>query len=97
MVVGGEVVTLKSLEESSNLLISEMPINVSLSLNSCRIFEDWAGQHDLISVDCRYPRSCEDEVFFLAELQSQRFRTFDQVLCTYLLSSFQEVNESDNI
>ncbi|KAI4330284.1 hypothetical protein MLD38_028584 [Melastoma candidum] len=29
MVVGGEVVTLKSLEESSNLLISEMPINIS--------------------------------------------------------------------
>lgn len=32
MVVGGEVVTLKSIEESSNLLIAEMPINVSFSL-----------------------------------------------------------------
>nr|XP_028952729.1 ATP-dependent RNA helicase FAL1-like [Malus domestica] len=30
MVVGGEVVTLKSLEESSNLVIAEMPIHVSL-------------------------------------------------------------------
>lgn len=30
MVVGGEVVTLKSIEESSNLLIAEMPINVRL-------------------------------------------------------------------
>lgn len=29
MVVGGEVVTLKSIEESSGLLIAEMPINVS--------------------------------------------------------------------
>ncbi|KAK4857942.1 hypothetical protein QYF36_022430 [Acer negundo] len=29
MVVGGEVVTLKSIEESSNLVIAEMPINVS--------------------------------------------------------------------
>lgn len=29
MVVGGEVLTLKSLEESSGLLIAEMPINVS--------------------------------------------------------------------
>ncbi|KAK2642478.1 hypothetical protein Ddye_024241 [Dipteronia dyeriana] len=29
MVVGGEVVTLKSIEESSNLFIAEMPINVS--------------------------------------------------------------------
>ncbi|KHG12338.1 EIF4-A: Eukaryotic initiation factor 4A [Gossypium arboreum] len=30
MVVGGEVVTLKSLEESSGLIIAEMPINVNL-------------------------------------------------------------------
>lgn len=29
MVVGGEVVTLKSIEESSNLIIAEMPIQVS--------------------------------------------------------------------
>ncbi|KAK1557330.1 hypothetical protein Q3G72_022641 [Acer saccharum] len=29
MVIGGEVVTLKSIEESSNLVIAEMPINVS--------------------------------------------------------------------
>ncbi|KAL4377506.1 hypothetical protein GQ457_02G007820 [Hibiscus cannabinus] len=29
MVVGGEVVTLKSLEESSGLIIAEMPINIS--------------------------------------------------------------------
>lgn len=29
VIVGGEVVTLKSLEESSNILIAEMPINVS--------------------------------------------------------------------
>ncbi|XP_048426245.1 uncharacterized protein LOC103945522 isoform X2 [Pyrus x bretschneideri] len=29
MVVGGEVVTLKSLEESSNLVIAEMPIHIS--------------------------------------------------------------------
>ncbi|KAL4582302.1 hypothetical protein LXL04_006849 [Taraxacum kok-saghyz] len=28
MVVGGEVVTLKSIEESSNLVIAEMPINI---------------------------------------------------------------------
>lgn len=33
MVVGGEVVTLKSLEESSNIIIAEMPINVSLLLD----------------------------------------------------------------
>lgn len=32
MVVGGEVVTLKSLEESSSLIITEMPINVSTML-----------------------------------------------------------------
>lgn len=32
MVVGGEVVTLKSLEESSGLIIAEMPINVSAVL-----------------------------------------------------------------
>lgn len=30
MVVGGEVVTLKSIEESSGLVIDEMPINVSV-------------------------------------------------------------------
>ena len=32
MVVGGEVVTLKSIEESSSLIIAEMPINVSFHL-----------------------------------------------------------------
>lgn len=32
MVVGGEVVTLKSIEESSGLVIAEMPINVSFSV-----------------------------------------------------------------
>lgn len=36
MVVGGEVVTLKNIEESSSLVIAEMPINVSslLTLSS---------------------------------------------------------------
>lgn len=34
MVVGGEVVTLKNIEESSNLVIAEMPINVSCLLHS---------------------------------------------------------------
>lgn len=33
MVVGGEVVTLKSIEESSSLVIAEMPINVSFHLS----------------------------------------------------------------
>lgn len=32
MVVGGEVVTLKNIEESSNLVIAEMPINISETL-----------------------------------------------------------------
>lgn len=32
MIVGGEVVTLKSLEESSNIFIAEMPINVSSAI-----------------------------------------------------------------
>lgn len=31
MVVGGEVVTLKNVEESSGLIIAEMPIDVSLT------------------------------------------------------------------
>lgn len=31
MVVGGEVVTLKNVEESSGLIIAEMPIHVSLT------------------------------------------------------------------
>lgn len=36
MVVGGEVVTLKNIEDSSSLVIAEMPINVSsLLLSSC--------------------------------------------------------------
>lgn len=30
VVVGGEVITLKNIEESSSLVIAEMPINVSL-------------------------------------------------------------------
>lgn len=37
MVVGGEVVTLKTIEESSGLTIVEMPINVSLLLTSCSL------------------------------------------------------------
>lgn len=35
MVVGGEVVTLKNIEESSSLVIAEMPINVSSLLTLC--------------------------------------------------------------
>lgn len=34
MVVGGEVVNLKSLEEAAGLLIAEMPINVSGNFES---------------------------------------------------------------
>lgn len=34
MVVGGEVVTLKNIEESSGLLIAEMPVNVSFYIAS---------------------------------------------------------------
>ncbi|CAN7001924.1 unnamed protein product [Brassica oleracea var. botrytis] len=34
VVVGGEVTTLKSLEESSSIIITEMPINISRSYNS---------------------------------------------------------------
>nr|KJB48574.1 hypothetical protein B456_008G075300 [Gossypium raimondii] len=40
MVVGGEVVTLKSLEESSGLIIAEMPINVSTVLACVLCFTD---------------------------------------------------------
>ncbi|KAJ9562305.1 hypothetical protein OSB04_007465 [Centaurea solstitialis] len=36
MVVGGEVVTLKSIEESSSLVIAEMPINVSFCIASLK-------------------------------------------------------------
>ncbi|KAL9998791.1 hypothetical protein Hdeb2414_s0522g00910371 [Helianthus debilis subsp. tardiflorus] len=40
MVVGGEVVTLKNIEESSSLVIAEMPINVSfLFLHSFMILK----------------------------------------------------------
>lgn len=38
MVVGGEVVTLKSIEESSSLVIAEMPIDVSSLLYKVYIF-----------------------------------------------------------
>lgn len=34
MVVGGEVVTLKSIEESSGIIMQEMPMQVSLLANS---------------------------------------------------------------
>lgn len=34
MVVGGEVVTLKSIEESSNIVMQEMPMQVSLLADS---------------------------------------------------------------
>lgn len=37
MVVGGEVVILKSLEESSGLVIAEMPIHVSFLLLLCML------------------------------------------------------------
>lgn len=33
MVVGGEVVTLKSIEESSNIVMQEMPMQVSFPSN----------------------------------------------------------------
>jgi translation initiation factor 4A len=34
MVVGGEVATLKALEESSNLFIAEMPIHVRCTITT---------------------------------------------------------------
>jgi hypothetical protein len=34
MVVGGEVVTLKSIEESTGIVMQEMPMQVSLLVNS---------------------------------------------------------------
>ncbi|XP_070668208.1 ATP-dependent RNA helicase FAL1-like isoform X2 [Malus domestica] len=37
MVVGGEVVTLKSLEESSNLVIAEMPIHL-INMSNANLF-----------------------------------------------------------
>lgn len=36
MVVGGEVTTLKSLEESSGIIIAEMPINVYTRINQSK-------------------------------------------------------------
>lgn len=36
MVVGGEAVTLKSIEESINLVVPEMPINVTSSSSSSK-------------------------------------------------------------
>lgn len=37
MVVGGEVVTLKSIEESTGIVMQEMPMQVSLFANSHQI------------------------------------------------------------
>lgn len=55
MVVGGEVVTLKGIEESSSLVIAEMPINVSLCIVACSfIYRDkWTS--NLIGI-----KSCMD-------------------------------------
>lgn len=60
MVVGGEVVTLKSVEESSSLVIAEMPINVSslLTLSSHNyVLEDTMVTWLLIKVNLS-PISC---------------------------------------
>ena len=40
MVVGGEVVTLKSLEESSGLTVAEMPMHVSYFLSNATMVLD---------------------------------------------------------
>lgn len=45
MVVGGEVVTLKNIEESTGIVMQEMPMEVSLFANSPNLL-------DCISIEC---------------------------------------------
>lgn len=52
MVVGGEVVTLKSIEESSGIVIAEMPIHVSSSFPIATWFITWTNQNKSI-ITCR--------------------------------------------
>lgn len=47
MVVGGEVVTLKSIEESSNIVMQEMPMRVSLPFNSFCSSLTMGGSHHI--------------------------------------------------
>jgi len=47
MVVGGEVVTLKSIEESTGIVMQEMPMQVSLLANSSHICLAMSGSHDI--------------------------------------------------
>ena len=47
MVVGGEVVTLKSIEESSNIVMQEMPMQVSLLAYSCYLSLPMSGSHGI--------------------------------------------------
>lgn len=52
MVVGGEVVTLKGIEESCGIVIAEMPINVrALSLSVTLYFLTSVGHLLLLSTD----------------------------------------------
>jgi translation initiation factor 4A len=44
VVVGGEVITLKNIEESSSLVIAEMPINVSLLHVPCSSINEFEIQ-----------------------------------------------------
>jgi len=47
MVVGGEVVTLKSIEESTGIVMQEMPMQVSLLVNSYHICLTMSGSHGI--------------------------------------------------
>lgn len=70
MVVGGEVLTLKGLEESSGILIAEMPINVCLFLKrSCSSpWSSWFASSwlHLIKLPCEFPADIWDFVRELA-------------------------------
>lgn len=50
MVVGGEVVTLRSLEESLGLIVAEMPINVSLLSLHFLLSLDWKTRGEILSL-----------------------------------------------
>lgn len=53
MVVGGEVVTLKSIEESSGIVMQEMPMQVSLVAYFYQMSSTMSGPHGIhLSLNC---------------------------------------------
>lgn len=97
MVVGGEVVTLKAIEESSNLIIAEMPIHVillfALYTLIFRLEASWVAWHLTIYIMTQhvaFEQSKEKTIsFFILIYFNEYGRQYTKFILAMILSLFE--------